>query len=232
MILHNSTPSIYLPRGKPGLKFFIDTRNPLGNDTLLPDNSSVSQLYDLTTHISVTQANGSKQPLFLQNQVNHISALNFDGTVQSLQVAGLDTVMGSGDLTLFFVVNVTATGTRWLLDTNSGGNRLILTISGYDASGGRTATGTAVTGLQILSYRFDATALTGEVHRNGNLLANGAYVGRAFGATTGLFADSGATFARFKGQSFAIPAYTFKLPDADYFDIIRSYGNILGIATV
>jgi len=232
MMIINKPQSLRIAQQKAGLFFSLDARNPTGDNTLLVDNSSIVNAYDLTAHIAASQSNGSKQPTFKQNQINGMPVINCDGSTQSLQVTGLNNISGSGDLTAIFVIKPTSTsGSRWLLDTNSSTNRLIFYIAGYDAGGGRAATFSSTTGLQVLSFRMDSAGATGTCYRNGNSIASGVYGGRAFGATTGLLADSAASSGRFAGQCLAIDLYKTLLSAQDHLDIVREYCKLIGVAS-
>lgn len=215
---------------KPGIILLGDAYNPNANDTFLADNAAISSLKDMRFYQNIGQATGSKQPTYkLANAGSNLfPSISFDGTQQSLQVSGLNSLIGAVDKTIIFIINPTTTsGSRWLLDTNSSTNRLVLTINAYDDSNGHNPTFTATTGWQALT--FDFAGSTGTVYRNNTQIATGSYTSKAFGATTGIGADSGATFARFQGFMAAV-IIGLGLSSTARQQIARFYGNRLNFA--
>jgi hypothetical protein len=218
-----------VPATKPGLIVWGKASDPSNNGTIFSNGASISNWLSKSNNISMAQADNTKQPTYLYNALQGQPVIACNGTNQSFLVSGLDTQMGSTDITLYFLFNPSASGTHWLLDTNTGGTRLIVSVSSINATS-TSVNYTYSSAWQVLSAVLDSTGNLMSVYKNGVLAGTAAYAGRAFPATTGICGDATGTFGRFQGQIAEFMLYRTAHSTADRTDLQRYLGNQAGIA--
>lgn len=228
MIIQNKSFNI-IPYIKPGLIFWLNSFDPKNDGTIFSNGEGISTAKSKSHNINYTQANGSKQPIYSWNSVQGKPAFSFNGTNQSFQVAGLNNLLGSTDITMFFLFKPdTTSGTRWLLDTNAGGSRLILSNS-FLTSTATSINYTATTALQLITATLDATNNLMTLYKDGVQVGTAAYAGRPFSATTGIGADSPASFGHFSGLIIDVLFYRGVLNITDLTDVNRYLANQTGL---
>jgi hypothetical protein len=222
-------PITPLPAIKPGLVAWGKSTDPNNNGTILSDAASISNWLSKSRNISIAQANATKRPVYDYDSLQGNPTIAFNGVDQSFQISGLDTKMGSTDVTMYFLHKPSNNGTNWLLDTNAGGTRLIVSVASV------TATSTFVNytysaDWQVLSIVLNSTGNLMTVYKNGASAGTAAYAGRAFSATTGIGGDAAATFGRYQGNIAEFMLYRGAHSDTDRVDLQRYLGNYAGVS--